>query len=256
MDRKSIEAEQERQEGEYQFPYHYVSRFRGNSFRHNFLDTWAINYVSTIEFLLDKIRLETARTTIDIGCGDGRFSRELALAYPTSEIVGVDYSARAIGLATAMNPDIANLKFRVADIIGDHGMSPFDNAILMEVFEHIPLRDAEDFMGAVRRLLASDGILHLTVPHLNQPLDPMHYQHFSVEKILWYLEGKFEVLDVVLFERIASSRKVLKWLLSNRVFALNNQRLLSLLYRYYKNNLFLANSEKDCQRIYVRARAI
>jgi len=251
-----LRSEQKHQEGEYWFPYHYVAQFRDDRFRPYFLDTWGINYVSTIEFLLGKIGSEVPKTIVDIGCGDGRFSRELARADTDRQVTGIDYSEKAIGLASAMNPDISNLNFRSVDITGSHSLERFDSAILMEVFEHIPLSDTGKFMSGVRGLLKDGGILHLTVPHENRPLDDMHFQHFTVEKLLSHLEGQFEVVEVIPFERVAISRRVVSWVLSNRFFILNNARLLSLVYRYYKRRLFFANSENDCQRIYVKARAV
>ena len=255
-DIQELRSEQKIQEGEYWFPYHYVAQYKDDNFRSFFLDTWGINYVSTIEFLLGKTMSETNKTIIDIGCGDGRFSRELSLADSNCQITGVDYSERAVRLASAMNSDIANLTFRSVDITGAHGLERFDSAILMEVFEHIPLSDTGRFMSGVRGLLKDGGTLHLTVPHENKPLDDMHFQHFSVEKLLGHLKGKFEVVEVIPFERTAKSRSIVSWVLSNRYFILNNTRLLSLVYRYYKRNLFFADSEKNCQRIYVKARAV
>jgi len=253
---QDLKSEQKSQEGEYWFPYHYVAQYKDNNFRHCYLDTWAINYVSTIEFLLDKIRSDTHKTIVDIGCGDGRFSREIALADTACQVTGIDYSERAIRLAAAMNSEIGNLTFRSVDITATHSLQCSDSAILMEVFEHIPLPDTGKFMSGVRGLLKDGGTLHLTVPHVNKPLDDMHFQHFTVEKLLEYLEGKFEVLEVVPFERAAFSRKVISLVLANRFFILNNARLLSLVYRYYKKRLFIPCSEKNCQRIYVRARAV
>ena len=255
-DIQELGSEQKHQEGEYWFPYHYVAQYKDDNFRHFYLDTWAINYVSTIEFLLGKTRSETHETIVDIGCGDGRFSRELALAETDCQITGIDYSERAIRLASAMNSDIENLTFRSIDITGSHGLECFDSAILMEVFEHIPLSDTGKFMSGVRGLLKDGGTLHLTVPHENKPLDDMHFQHFTVENLFSHLEGKFEVLEVIPFERAALSRRIVLWVLSNRFFILNNPRLLSLVYRYYKRKLFIPCSEKNCQRIYVKARAL
>jgi 2-polyprenyl-3-methyl-5-hydroxy-6-metoxy-1,4-benzoquinol methylase len=255
-DIQELESEQKNQEGEYWFPYHYVAQYKDNNFRHFYLDTWGINYVSTIEFLLGKVRSESHESIVDIGCGDGRFSRELALADTDCQVTGIDYSKKAIGLASAMNSDIENLTFKSADIAGPHGLERVDSVILMEVFEHIPLSDTEKFMSGVRGLLKEGGTLHLTVPHENKPLEYMHFQHFSVEKLLSYLEGLFEVVEVVPFERIAPSRRIVSWLLSNNFFILNNRRLLSLVYRYYKRKLFISDSEKNCQRIYVKAKAV
>ncbi|NND81338.1 MAG: class I SAM-dependent methyltransferase [Gammaproteobacteria bacterium] len=253
---RPLGSEQAQQEGEYWFPYHYVGQFQNDNFKHFYLDTWAINYVSTIEFLLRKVELDAPQTIIDIGCGDGRFSRELALASRDRKVLGVDYSQRAIGLATAMNADVENVSFLSLDISGDHELQLFESAILMEVFEHIPLNSTADFLAGVRRIIKPGGILHLTVPHENKPLDDMHYQHFTIEKIRNCLQKNFEVIEVVPFEKMGISRRVVLKLLSNKFFILNNSRLLRFIYRYYKNRLFIPCTEENCQRIYVKAKAL
>ncbi|MFC1695076.1 class I SAM-dependent methyltransferase [Pseudomonadota bacterium] len=250
-----VSSEQQRQEQEYWFPYHYVAQFENDRFRTGYLDSWGINYVSTIEFLLEKIGDATNAQITDIGCGDGRLSRELALKFRECSITGIDYSRRAVGLAAAMNEGVANLSFKAIDITADHELGQFDVAILMEVFEHIPPGDTEKFMSSVHRLLKPDSVLHMTVPHKNTPTDPMHFQHFSVSGLLEHLEDKFEVIEIIPFERISVARTLTVWLLCNRFFILNNPRMLSMLYRYYKRKLFFVQSEKNCQRIYVKARA-
>jgi len=251
----NLEIKQSYQEDEYWFPYHYIGKFENNHFKHFFLDTWAINYVSTIEFMLERIALSVIPKTqiVDIGCGDGRFSRELALAFPSATVVGIDYSMRAIALALAMNQDIANLKFKSIDITKNHCLDLFDIAVLMEVFEHIPVEDAGNFMEAVRALLKDDGVLYLTVPHENKPLEYKHFQHFSIEKILHYLTPYFYIDEVIPFERISWCRQMMLKVLSNRLFILSNQRLLTLIYKWYKKNLFTCDSELECQRIFVKA---
>lgn len=249
-----LKTEQRIQEQEYRFPYHYVGQYRGDRFRHFFLDTWAINYCSTIEYLIGEMQAAgPAGRVADIGCGDGRFSRELSLAFPTSRVVGIDYSSRAVALATTMNCDVVNLEFTCLDITGDHDLHGFDTAVMMEVFEHIPVDAAPVFIASVRALLKRSGILYLTVPHLNKPLEEKHFQHFSVESLRRYLEPHFKVVQAVPFERMSLLRGLLTTLLCNRFFILNHPALLSALYRWYKKELFYCACEEECQRIFIKA---
>lgn len=241
------------QESEYWFPYHYVTRFNNGHFRNNFLDTWAINYGSAIEFLLTKIDADEGIRIIDIGCGDGRFSRELSIAFQSSTVVGIDYSRRAIALASAMNPDVCNLKFETVDITKDHKLGLFDVAVLMETYEHIPLEETTAFMKSVRGLMESGGTVYLTVPHKNKPLENKHFQHFTVKTICQSLTPFFEVVEIVPFEKRTWLRSVISNMLSNRLIILNNPTLLSMIYQYYKKHLFYCMSEAECQRIFVKA---
>lgn len=249
----NLKIEQFNQEDEYCFPYHYVTQFANNHFKHSFLDTWSINYGTTIEYLLQEIDAEAGTRIVDIGCGDGRFSRELAIAFRSSTVLGIDYSRRAIALASAMNPDITNLQFQELDITKEQNHETFDIAVLMEVFEHIPIEDSRCFIQSVHSLLQDGGSLYLTVPHENKPLEYKHFQHFSVKKISNYLIPYFEIAQIVPFERVTWLRGVLLKILSNQFFILNNSRLLSMIYLWYKRNLFFCSSEKVCQRIFIKA---
>ena len=249
----NLKNEQINQELEYWFPYHYIAKFKNNNFRHFFLDTWAINYASTIEFILKKINSDYNSQIVDIGCGDGRLTRELSIAYNNSSITGIDYSKHAIALAKAMNSDIKNIKFRALDITKKHTLGLFDIALLIEVFEHIPVENTYSFMTGVRNLLREGGILYLTVPHQNKQIDNKHFQHFTVETITNYLLPFFEIIEVITFERISWKRKLILLVLSNKWFILNNSTLLSFIYRWYKKYLFYCSSEKECQRIFIKA---
>jgi SAM-dependent methyltransferase len=247
-----MKAEQILQDEEYHFPYHYVARLGGEGFRAHFVDTWAINYASTIEFLLDQVAQSKAASIVDIGCGDGRFTRELALALPGRRVVGIDYSERAICLAKAMNQDRA-IEFRQLDITTTPSDERFEAAILMEVFEHIPPAEGETFLKGVRDLLVPGGRLFLTVPHANKPLEYKHYRHFTFESITDSLNGQFEIMKIIPFEKRSLYGSIVKKLLSNRFFILNNQRALNVIYKYYMKHLFNCKEEGECQRIYLEA---
>lgn len=248
-----LKQEQGLQEQEYLLPYHYVTQF-GGQFRHSFVDSWGINYAATMEFMLARLDCAPSSRVVDIGCGDGRFSREIAASFPQAEVVGLDYSARAVGLAKAMNRDVGNLEFRAVDIVAEKGLGTFDLAILMEVFEHVPLAAADAFMGAVSDLLAPGGVLHLTVPHSNKPLEYKHFQHFTIATLRKYVEPHLEIIEVIPFEKRGWRRTVLETILCNRLFALNNDRLLNIMYRWHSRRMFVCEGEGDCQRIYLCAR--
>ena len=53
---------------------------------------------------------------VDIGCGNGRFTRALATRFPRA--LGVDLSPHAIARAREEAGDMANVEFRVVDMLG------------------------------------------------------------------------------------------------------------------------------------------
>jgi SAM-dependent methyltransferase len=241
--------EQEKiQEEEYSFPYHYVAQYNG-AFTQVFCDSWGINYVSTIEFLLSRLQGEKFESVIDIGCGDGRFTQELASAFPTKRVVGIDYSRKAVTLASAMAPADSQAKFICADIASENiENSKYDLGVLMEVFEHISPEKAEDFVGAIARLLNPGGVLYVTVPHTNKSIEPKHFRHFTSHTLAAAFSPFFKMTDVIPIEKRCVPMKWLKCILTNRYFILNNERLKRYIYRYYKKCLF-HSQETECQRI-------
>src|SRR5688500_18918104 len=119
---------QQLQEEEYNFPYHYVSEYK-NGFSQCFNDTWGINYISTIEFILSKLKGEEFNSLVDIGCGDGRLSKEIHDTFPGKHVEGIDYSDRAIKIAKALNPKIP---FKNINILEENLSNQYDAGILME----------------------------------------------------------------------------------------------------------------------------
>lgn len=237
------------QDDEYAFPYHYIAQYRPG-FSHCVSDSWAMNYASTLEFLVDRISREPVRRVLDVGCGDGRLVRALAEQLRGLELTGVDCSERAIGLARAMN---IGLEFRRMDVVRERLTPASDLVLLVEVLEHVPPADAGDFLAGVARQLRAGGILYLTVPHANKPVEYKHYRHFTSALLREVLDDHFVVDELLPFEQ----RSRLKWLLDglmlNRLFILNHTGMKNRIYRYYKKHLFAARDEAHCQRLFVRA---
>jgi SAM-dependent methyltransferase len=244
---------QEEQDAEYWFPYHYVSQFEGG-FTQLFYDDWGIHYVSTIELMLAQLAEKPWQRVVDIGCGDGRLTREIARRFAGRVVHGVDYSPRAIHLAKAMNADLGEkIHFRAGDICVAADEPAYDVAILMEVLEHIPLESVPAFVAAVARMIAPGGMLLLTVPHRNKPVEYKHFQHFDAASLRAVLERDFVIQEIQPFERRGLRLKVLRFLLGNRYFLLAHRGLRNLLYRYYKASLFECGDEGECQRLFLRA---
>lgn len=241
------------QDDEYRFPYHYVSSMSNRGFSQHFVDTWGINYISTIEFLLSKIAEKPPESLIDIGCGDGRLTREIFFNFPGIKIHGVDYSERAINLAKSMNHDAQSINFKLLDITKTVPTEKYESAVLMEVFEHIPLDKAIKFISGVHSTIKRGGILYLTVPHSNKEVEYKHFQHFTINSITRYLSNSFYISEVVPFEKNNFIRDFLNLLLCNRIFILNNRWLLKEIYKFHQNYLFHCHDEKQCQRLFVKA---
>jgi len=157
-------------------------------------------------------------------------TREFSHAFPRARVVGIDYSERAIHLARGMNPE---MEFQCCDIGRRKKIEKYDLAILMEVFEHIPLSEANEFVYAVSAHLNPLGRLYLTVPHTNCRLTPKHFQHFSENKLTRYFESFFQILELCPFE-VHDIRKNILDRIFNKYFILNEPHILNSAYSYYK----------------------
>jgi trans-aconitate methyltransferase len=92
--------------------------------------------------LITKLNLRGDEHILDVGCGDGKVSAEIAQAVPRGSVVGVDASPQMIKFACASFPTakIPNLKFRVMDArkirFGRQFDLVFSNAALHWVDDH------------------------------------------------------------------------------------------------------------------------
>lgn len=132
---------------------------------------------------------------LDIGCGDGKHTFDLQKMLPDFSFSGADFSERAITYARMLAPQIpfyiqdgTKLQFQDAS---------FDAIVSIEVIEHIPIPDVPLFLQEIIRLLKPGGVVVLTTPTPNRPVDEKHYQHFDEILMRNYLtEAGFQVQEM------------------------------------------------------------
>lgn len=102
--------------------------------------------------LLAKLHLAGHERVLDIGCGDGKVTAEIAAAVPQGSVVGIDNSPDMIGYAKGAYGN-GNLGFQVADAIALPFQAEFDvifsNACLHWIYDHRPV------LSGIRRALAA-----------------------------------------------------------------------------------------------------
>jgi len=99
------------------------------------------------------------RLTLDVGCGEGRLTRELAAR--GHDLVGIDVSPTMVAAARAHSP---KLEFVEADA----AQLPFDDEAADLAVAFMSLMDIDDMQGAVRevaRVLEPGGRFVLAVVH-------------------------------------------------------------------------------------------
>jgi len=80
---------------------------------------WDADSDDEMEWLLERAaaHFDPGLPVVDLGCGNGRYSRVLAARFP--EVVGVDVSASAIAMAIAESTGVAGVRFEVLDAAAD-----------------------------------------------------------------------------------------------------------------------------------------
>ena len=109
--------------------------------------------------LIPKLKLEGKETILDLGCGDGKVTAELANLLPNGKIIGVDNSEKMISLAknTFRQESFPNLIFQVMDARKLTFQSEFDLAFSNAALHWIV--DQEAVLAGVYRSLKRLGRL-------------------------------------------------------------------------------------------------
>ncbi len=109
--------------------------------------------------LIAKLNLSGNETVLDVGCGDGKVTAEMARRLPDGFVLGIDSSSEMVEFAIAehLQPAIANLQFACMDARQIESNRPFDvvfsNAVLHWVDDH------PAFLRGASRVLRSRGKL-------------------------------------------------------------------------------------------------
>lgn len=109
--------------------------------------------------LIAKLNLDGNEVVLDVGCGDGKMTAEMAQCLPNSFVLGIDRSAEMVEFAIAehLQSAIANLQFACMDALQINSNHTFDvvfsNAVLHWVGDH------PAFLRGANRVLRSRGKL-------------------------------------------------------------------------------------------------
>ena len=250
MAQSTVNNKQQIQEAQYDYPYHYIPACDNGKFSQVQYWSWGFRYLGGMEVVFDQLKKLSFDSLIDIGCGDGRFLREVAKRHPNTKLLGIDSSTRAIQLAKAMNP---GLDYKTINIIETPPQAKFDVATLVEVLEHIEPDKVESFLENTACVLHGEGWLILTVPHANKGLNEKHYQHFTSKTLQKLLEPYFRDIVFIPFDVISWRMAKLAQLIGGQGnhFILTTPWILTWFYRLYRKRFLYTDNEQKCMRIAV-----
>lgn len=245
--------EQNIQELQYSFPYHYIPNNKGEKFSQVHSWSWGAKYLGGLSRVLKALEGIEHKSLIDIGCGDGRFLGELNQVNPQLDKLGIDYSERAIAFAKAFNP---GLNFECLDLTFHKFEKKFDVATMVEVLEHIPVDQVDQFLEGIAKSLKPNGALVLTVPHKNKPVSSKHFQHFSSEGLREVLSRHFSIDKIEPFDR---ERRWLRLLLKlmgfhGNNYLITNRFINNFLYKWILKDCLKTQREEHCCRLLAIAR--
>ena len=104
--------------------------------------------------------LRAGQTLLDVGCGPGTITADLALLVAPGEVVGIDAAADVVARATehAAGLGIPSLRFEVGDLFAlGYPDASFDVIHLHQVLQHVA--DPVAALVELRRVLRPDGVL-------------------------------------------------------------------------------------------------
>ncbi|WP_330230842.1 class I SAM-dependent methyltransferase [Nocardia sp. NBC_00508] len=124
---------------------------------------------------------DSARTALDIGCGDGLLAGKLARRGLT--VTGIDVDA---GILAQTTPSATAVRLEQADFLDYPGT--FDIVTTVATLHHVPLREG---MSALRRMVAPGGTLAVVGLWNMTPRNDFHY--LPLLPAIWALDAVHRV---------------------------------------------------------------
>lgn len=136
----------------------------------NFLQAnWHNNKLVVLEKVINDTR---ASAVLDLGCGSGNF--ELTFAKTLKQITALDYNDEAISFLRGKlkAKRIKNVKLVVSDLKTlppSTKVGKFDLIIMIDVIEHLKMKDAENLVSNFKKYLNKDGHVCIVTPNYQSP---------------------------------------------------------------------------------------
>jgi 2-polyprenyl-3-methyl-5-hydroxy-6-metoxy-1,4-benzoquinol methylase len=227
----------------YEFPYHYLPTIdKQGAIRVHQKLAWGLEYMTYMSFIFQLIKKYTPSSLLDVGCGDGRLISMVKSSVPY--VAGVDLSSNAIAFAKAFNPNIDFFCNEVSEVPGN-----FEMMTLIEVLEHIPASIIPSFVESLGERLHRQGILIISVPTVNLPLNSKHYCHYSLNSLSKAIQPIFRIQSHWWIYKRGLFERMIRTLLNNQLYTLNSTLVCSNIWRLHKRISYFADSSSGSHLI-------
>jgi 2-polyprenyl-3-methyl-5-hydroxy-6-metoxy-1,4-benzoquinol methylase len=128
-----------------------------------------LRVINAIKYVLNNI-YDSNKTVLDIGCGIGWTSYEIAKNFPEAKVDALDLSKSSIEIAKKLF-NLSNLRYYYLDVTskGFQNLNrKYDIIVLVDVFEHILDSERETFLQSLANYLTEEGEVILTYPSPEQ----------------------------------------------------------------------------------------
>jgi trans-aconitate methyltransferase len=104
---------------------------------------------------LERLALKGNELVLDVGCGDGRITAEIARHVPAGRVLGIDASPNMIAACVEAHRAHANLSFRVANAAAFRAEEAFDAAVSFSALHWVA--DLRAALGCIHDALKPGG---------------------------------------------------------------------------------------------------
>jgi 2-polyprenyl-6-hydroxyphenyl methylase/3-demethylubiquinone-9 3-methyltransferase len=161
-------------------------------------------FIDLSDFVQQIQRWGRADRILDLGCGEGALTQELARAFPTAHITGLDITSRVGRLYTGPTERVAFHQDTIARFAAENA-SQFGLVVVCDVLHHVPPPERAGFLTLATRALKPDGFLVLKEWTRSATL--MH--------LLCFLSDRFVTGDRVRYHSARELRELLEGSLGN-----------------------------------------
>ncbi len=157
------------------------------------------------------------KVVLDAGCGDGWYASRI-LKTGAKQVLGVDYSERAVAFAQLILPDAKFYASSITELPFADGS--VDSIYCFQVLEHLPPETLKQAVSEFSRVLARHGSLVVSVPSTVRLKSPAHFQHFTPDSITAALDSHFQVERLIGQEKRTFLLERLERLCKNSLWSL------------------------------------